>query len=66
MSELQALCEQRCYPTMVISDNGMEPMSMAVLERVGETCADWYYIKLGKPARNAFFRDSTDSSEMSF
>ena len=38
--ELQALCEQRGYPKTIVSDNGMELTSTAVLKWVQETGID--------------------------
>ena len=38
--ELQALCQQRGYPTTVVSDNGTELTSTAVLKSVQETGID--------------------------
>ena len=52
--ELQALCEQRGYPKTIVSDNGAELTSTAVLKRVQETGVDWHYIQPGKPTQNAF------------
>ena len=52
--ELQALCEQRGYPKTMISDNGTERTSTAVLKWVQETEIDRHYIQPGKPTQNAF------------
>ena len=52
--ELQALCEQRGYPKTIVSDNGTELTSTAVLKWVQETGIDWHYIQPGKPTQNAF------------
>ena len=52
--ELQALCEQRGYPKTIVSDNGKELTSTAVLKWVQETGIDWHYIQPGKPTQNAF------------
>jgi putative transposase len=52
--ELQALCEQRGYPTTIGLDNGTEFTSTAVLNWVQETGVDWHYIQPGKPTQNAF------------
>ena len=40
--ELQALCEQRGYPKTIVSDNGTELTSTAVLKWVQETGVDWH------------------------
>ncbi len=52
--ELQALCERRGYPKTIVSDNGTELTSTAVLKWVQETGIDWHYIQPGKPTQNAF------------
>jgi putative transposase len=38
----------------IVSDNGTEFTSMAILKWVQETGLDWHYIKSGKPTQNAF------------
>ena len=52
--ELQILREQRSYPKTIVSDNGTELTSTAVLRLVQETEIDWHYIQSGKPTQNAF------------
>ena len=52
--ELQTLCEQRGHPKTIVSDNGTELTSTAVLKWVKETEIDWHYIQPGQPAQNAF------------
>ena len=52
--EQQALCEQRGYPKTIVSDNGTELTSTAVLKWVLETGIDWHYIQPGKPTQNAY------------
>lgn len=51
--ELERLIGERARPAIIVSDNGTELTSSAVLrwatERVG-----WHYIEPGKPAQNAF------------
>jgi putative transposase len=51
--ELERLIRERATPEIIVSDNGTELTSSAVLrwatERVG-----WHYIEPGKPAQNAF------------
>jgi putative transposase len=39
---------------MVVSDNGTELTSMAVLAWCQSTGVDWHYIALGKPMQNGF------------
>ena len=48
------MCELRGYPTTIVSDNGAELTSTAVLKWVQETGIDWHYIQPGKPTQNAF------------
>jgi len=52
--ELQALCAQRGYPKTIVSDNGTELTSTAVLKWARETGIDRHYIQSGKPTQNAF------------
>jgi putative transposase len=63
--QLQALCEQRGYPKIIVSDNGTKRTSAAVLKWVQETGIDWHYIQPGKPTQNAFI-ESFDGDECSF
>jgi transposase InsO family protein len=39
---------------MIVSDNGTEPTSMAILRWAQEQRVDWHYITPGKPQQNAF------------
>jgi len=55
--ELQALFEYRGYPTTIVSDNGTEFTSTAVLKWVQETGVDWHYIQSGKPTQKAFIEN---------
>ena len=52
--ELDRLCLLRGRPAMVVSDNGTELTSHAVLRWVEETGIEWHYIAPGKPVQNAF------------
>lgn len=52
--ELDALITQRGQPTMVVSDNGTELTSMAVLSWCQRTGTEWHYIAPGKPMQNGF------------
>jgi len=52
--ELDRLCFLRGRPAMVVSDNGTELTSHAVLRWVEETGIEWHYIAPGKPVQNAF------------
>jgi len=52
--ELDQLCLLRGQPVMIVSDNGTELTSHAVLRWVEETGIEWHYIAPGKPVQNAF------------
>ena len=52
--ELDALIRLRGRPATVVSDNGTELTSMAVLKWCQETGVDWHYIQPGKPMQNGF------------
>ena len=55
--ELDALIARRGRPTMVVSDNGTELTSMAVLSWCQRTGVDWHYIAPGKPMQNGFVEE---------
>ncbi len=52
--ELDALIGARRRPTTIVSDNGTELTSRAVLEWTNKTRLEWHYIAPGKPQQNAF------------
>ena len=52
--ELNLLMEQRGKPNTIVSDNGTEFTSIAVLKWCQETDVDWHYIQPGKPMQNGF------------
>jgi putative transposase len=52
--ELDAIIAQRGIPQTIVSDNGTEFTSMAVLRWSQETGIGWHYIAPGKPTQNAF------------
>lgn len=52
--ELDGLIRRRGRPASIISDNGTELTSMAVLTWSQERGIDWHYIAPGKPTQNAF------------
>ena len=52
--ELSTIVEQRGRPCMVVSDNGTEFTSRAILTWSQEQSVDWHYIAPGKPMQNAF------------
>ena len=52
--ELDRIAEQRGYPCMVVSDNGTELTSNAILAWQHEHAVEWHYIAPGKPMQNGF------------
>jgi putative transposase len=52
--ELDRLCSVHGRPAMIVSDNGTELTSHAVLRWVEATSIEWHYIAPGKPVQNAF------------
>jgi len=52
--ELDALIRLYGRPQSIVSDNGTELTSRAMLEWQNETGAQWHYIAPGKPTQNAF------------
>jgi putative transposase len=52
--ELDRIAEMRGYPRMVVSDNGTELTSNALLKRQEDRKVDWHYIAPGKPMQNGF------------
>ena len=52
--ELTDLIAVRGKPGMIVSDNGTELTSNAVLEWCGEARIEWHYTAPGKPTQNAF------------
>lgn len=69
--ELDALIAARGAPAMIVSDNGTELTSRAVLDWTNRTGVDWHYIAPGKPQQNAFvesfnarFRDECLNEEV--
>lgn len=52
--ELDRLIEQRGEPRMIVSDNGTELTSHAILRWQQERGVEWHYIAPGKPTQNAF------------
>ena len=57
--ELDAAIGNRKRPAMIVSDNGTEFTSMAILRWSQEVQVDWHYIAPGKPQQNAFIRRLT-------
>jgi putative transposase len=52
--ELDALVEARGRPLMIVSDNGTELTSRAILQWQEDTRVEWHYIAPGKPTQNGF------------
>jgi putative transposase len=52
--ELDAIAARRGYPLSVVSDNGTELTSSAVLAWSQDRKVGWHYIAPGKPTQNAF------------
>lgn len=52
--EVQAIIDRRGRPGAIVSDNGTEFTSVAVLTFTQELKLDWRYIAPGKPTQNAF------------
>ena len=52
--ELDAVIARRGKPLMVVSDNGTELTSLAILTWSQERRVEWHYIAPGKPQQNAF------------
>ena len=55
--ELDILIRLRGKPVTVVSGNGSELTSMAVLKWCQETGVEWHYIQPSKPMQNAFCRE---------
>ena len=52
--ELDRIVAERGMPKTIVSDNGTEFTSIAILKWVQETGIDWHYIAPGKPQQNGF------------
>ena len=52
--ELDKVTVERGRPETIVSDNGTEFTSMAILKWVRETDVDWHYIAPRKPQQNGF------------
>jgi putative transposase len=52
--ELTRIIETRGAPCMVVSDNGTELTSQAILQWQEEHSVEWHYIAPGKPTQNGF------------
>jgi putative transposase len=52
--ELTTLIERRCKPRLLVSDNGTEFTSNAILRWSKEYQVEWHYIAPGKPMQNGY------------
>ena len=52
--ELTQLIKQRGEPGMIVSDNGTEQTSNAVLAWCGELGVEWHYIAPGRPMQDGY------------
>jgi putative transposase len=52
--ELDRIAAARGYPCMIVSDNGTELTSNAILKWQEEHTVEWHYIAPGKPMQNGF------------
>lgn len=52
--ELSILIKERGKPNTIVSDNGTEFTSMAILKWCQEANVGWHYIAPGKPMQNGF------------
>ena len=59
--ELDALVRVYGKPASIVSDNGTELTSRAVLKWANENGLDWHYIDPGKPQQNAFIESFNGS-----
>jgi putative transposase len=59
--ELDAIIAWRGRPATIVSDNGTELTSLAVLRWCQQTGVDWHYIAPGKPVQNAFIESFNGS-----
>ena len=48
-------------PSCIVSDNGTEFTSQAILKWAGDNDVDWHYIDPGKPQQNAFIESFNGS-----
>jgi len=52
--ELDIIAEHRGYPCMIVSNNGTELTSNAILAWQEDRRIEWHYIVPGKPRQNRF------------
>ncbi len=58
--ELEALVQKRGKPKVIVSDNGPELISAAVLVWADAHKIDWHYIQPGKPQQNGYTESLND------
>jgi putative transposase len=58
--ELDLLVQERGKPKVIVSDNGPELTSVAVLIWASEQGIDWHYITPGKPQQNGYTESLND------
>ncbi len=58
--ELDEVIARRGRPCMIVSDNGTELVSRAILGFCEETAIEWHDIAPGKPIQNAFVESFND------
>jgi len=59
--ELDVIIKQRGKPRTIVSDNGTEMTSTAVLKWCQDTGVEWHYIAPGKPQKNGFIESFNGS-----
>ena len=59
--ELNTIMAQRGKPQTIVSDNGTEMTSQAVIKWCQETHVEWHYIAPGKPMQNGFIESFNGS-----
>jgi len=59
--ELDTLIAKRGKPKTIVSDNGTEMTSMAILKWCQHTHIEWHYIAPGKPMQNGFIESFNGS-----
>ena len=59
--ELDALVRVYEKPANIVSDNGTEFTSRAILKLAGDNDVEWHYINPGKPQQNAYIEVTTES-----
>lgn len=52
--ELDAIITERGQPLMIVSDNGTELTSLAILQWAQDRRIEWHYIAPGKPQQNGY------------